>query len=311
MRNITIDVAIPNYNSIFLADTLKSVLNQNEGNFKLNIFVVDDGSNSNFMSKLQKTFEPRGVKFYLSSSNQGMVNNFNRCLDLATNEYVHILHSDDLVHTNYYNKLSAALALDSEIGLISCSSQSFYNGKYRPFTSIRLFGEHLFNHLKYRNVLAASSVIIKTEIGKKNRFSDTYSHNNDWHLWLRVSATSKTFYILDTLHTYRIHESNDTKKYSDVFILSEDLKMLTSLQDEGVLTNDDLIISKRGIVQSAMYSVTNSVKQFKLANSFTILMFIYKSLGLTYLIRLFYLVIDRYFMKFKRLFLRIIKKTLS
>jgi len=308
MKAIKIDVAIPNYNSIFLADTLESVLNQNEGNFELNIFVVDDCSNPILVSNIQKTYEARGVKFYLSLSNQGMVDNFNKCLEIATNKYVHVLHSDDLVHPNYYNKLSAALALDSDIGLISCSSQSFSNDELRPFISIKLDEKQLFNHLKFRDVLAASSVIIKTEIGKELKFSEKFSHNNDWHLWLRITAKYKSSYVPETLHTYRIHANNDTKRYSDIFILSEDLRMLTSLQSEGVLTKSDLRIGKLGIVQSAMYKFTNSLSKFELTNCITIFVFCYKSLGFSYTFQLLYLASNRYVFRFKRLCLKIVKK---
>jgi len=309
MKAIEIDVAIPNYNSIFLADTLESVLNQNEGNFELNIFVVDDCSNPILVSNIQKTYEARGVKFYHSLSNQGMVNNFNKCLEIANNKYVHVLHSDDLVHPDYYNTLSMALELDADIGLISCSSQSFSKGKLRPFTLIKLDEEQLFNQLKFRNVLAASSVIIKTDIGKELKFSEKFSHNNDWHLWLKITAKYKSYYVPETLHTYRIHANNDTKKYSDIFILSEDLRMLTSLQSEGILTKSDLQIGKQGIVQNAMYKFTNSLAKFELTNCLTIFVFIYKSLGFSYTFQLLYLASNRYVFRLKRLCLKIAKKT--
>ena len=95
-----------------------------------------------------------------------------------------------------------------------------YFNRYRKLNSdekrisppfIKLDEKQLFNHLKFRDVLAASSVIIKTEIGKELKFSEKFSHNNDWHLWLRITAKYKSSYVPETLHTYRIHANNDTK----------------------------------------------------------------------------------------------------
>ncbi|MFT4598073.1 MAG: glycosyltransferase involved in cell wall biosynthesis [Lentimonas sp.] len=285
MEHICIDVAIPNYRSPFLANTLDSVLSQKAGPFELNIYVVDDGSNSIEISNVQKSYEAKGIKFYYNEHNLGLVGNFNKCLEHATNDYVHILHADDMVEPTFYQRISTEITLNPALALIACASRTFDGMNYtqQPITDYNTKG--IFEHLKYRNCLIASAVVLKTNTAKELQFRDYAPHACDWDMWARIAVSLATHYITDTLHTYRDHASNDTSNYSDIDILKVDLLLQKKLLKENIFRKEELFIGKNGIVNSAKYRIANLILKGSISEAFSTAFFILTEVGVVYFIK--------------------------
>ncbi len=94
-------VMIPTYNSArFLKKTLQSVLSQDRGIEKMEIWVVDDCSADN-PHDIVEEFGNGRVKFYRQQKNVGQLNNFSTCLNLSKGRIVHLLHRDDFVHDGF------------------------------------------------------------------------------------------------------------------------------------------------------------------------------------------------------------------
>lgn len=285
MEHICIDVAVPNYKSPFLAETLDSILNQEKGSFKLNIYVVDDGSNPSEIAKVQKSYEAKGIKFYYNMQNLGLVGNFNKCIELASNEYLHILHADDMVDPSFYSSVAKEIDKDDELALIACASRT-YDGKiYRQQPIIDLNIKGIFEHLKFRNCLVASAVVIKTSIAKEHLFRDYAPHACDWDMWARITAQHSSLYITDVLHTYRDHDTNDTGNYSDKAILNVDLLLQKKLIEDEIFAKEEDHIGKNGIVHSAKYRIASLIMKGKIIEAFSTLFFILTKVGLVYFIK--------------------------
>jgi glycosyltransferase involved in cell wall biosynthesis len=285
MEQICIDVAIPNYKSPFLANTLDSVLSQKVGPFELNIYVVDDGSNPIEITNVQKFYEAKGIKFYYNEHNLGLVGNFNKCLEYATNDYVHILHADDMVEPTFYQRIATEIILYPSLALIACASRTYDGKKYtqQPVTNYNTKG--VFEHLKYRNCLIASAVVLKTNVAKELQFRDYAPHACDWDMWARIAVSLPTYYISDTLHTYRDHATNDTGNYSDREILHADWLLQKKLLKENIFRKDELFIGENGIVHSAKYRIANLILKGSISGAFSTAFFILTEVGLFYLFK--------------------------
>jgi glycosyltransferase involved in cell wall biosynthesis len=94
-------VAIPAYgNPHLLADVLRHALAQRwPAGMKWEILVNDDGSEPSLESLLGE-FRGR-VRFERNAQRQGWPENWNRTLEKARGAWVHMLHSDDLVHEDF------------------------------------------------------------------------------------------------------------------------------------------------------------------------------------------------------------------
>lgn len=95
MAPCKVSICIPVFNrGDFVAAAIESALQQEY--CPLEILVVDNCSTDNTWEVLQ-SFKDSRVKLIRNDSNLGMFGNFNRCLNLASGEYIRFLCSDDLL----------------------------------------------------------------------------------------------------------------------------------------------------------------------------------------------------------------------
>jgi glycosyltransferase involved in cell wall biosynthesis len=103
-------VVIPTYNRPdLLVDCLKSVLAQGLPPEQMQILVMDDCS-STAIAPLVETIGNGRVQYHRHDRNLGNAATFNTGLNLATGEWIHVLHDDDWVLPNFYSKLQEAIA---------------------------------------------------------------------------------------------------------------------------------------------------------------------------------------------------------
>lgn len=98
-------VMIPTYNCAqYLRETLTSVLCQDPGEAVMQIEVIDDFSIDNPKVVVDEIGQGR-VAFYQQPRNVGAIQNFNTCIQRSRGYWIHILHGDDMVESNFYSKM--------------------------------------------------------------------------------------------------------------------------------------------------------------------------------------------------------------
>ena len=114
-------VMIPTYNprADYLEETLRSVLAQDPGPDQMQVEVVDDGSTDNTVCEVIRRIGAGRVTFHAQSQNRGLANTWNRCIEQARGNLVHILHQDDIVLSGFYDHLRKG-AEESDAGAIFC-----------------------------------------------------------------------------------------------------------------------------------------------------------------------------------------------
>ena len=94
---------IPAYNCArYLRQSLESVLVQDLGPSHMQIEVVDDRSTEDDPEEVVREIGGGRVGFHRNPQNLGASANFNRCIELAVGQLIHILHGDDFVAPNFY-----------------------------------------------------------------------------------------------------------------------------------------------------------------------------------------------------------------
>ncbi len=92
-----ISVAVPAYKSAFLEDCIGSILSQTYTNFE--IVIVNDASPYDLDSVVEK-FRDERIRYYKNAKNYGavdVVNNWNRCLELAKGGFIICMGDDDML----------------------------------------------------------------------------------------------------------------------------------------------------------------------------------------------------------------------
>src|SRR6266436_7519771 len=98
---------IPTYNARakYPEETLKSVLQQDPGPAQMQIEVVDDCSPDGAPVELVRRVAGNRVAVHQEPANNGLAGIWNRCIERARGEWVHILHQDDVVFPGFYQSL--------------------------------------------------------------------------------------------------------------------------------------------------------------------------------------------------------------
>jgi glycosyltransferase involved in cell wall biosynthesis len=211
-----VSVCIPTYNAAaFLADAIDSVLAQNFSDFEL--VVSDDASDDETPSICRKYVDPR-FRATRSDRRLGQAGNWNRCLELASGEYVILLHADDQLLPGYLEHAAAIFDANEDVGLVHCAVRHVDEAG-QPITLQRLFssdrvdrnGQTLRHLLLDGCVISPAGVTVRRTVYESvGRFTDRIVWGVDWHMWIRIALRSPVAYLSDPLALYRDHAQSGT-----------------------------------------------------------------------------------------------------
>lgn len=208
-----ISICIPTYNRAkylenLLDNLIKLPLQSHE------IIVVDNHSTDN-TSELFKKSKYKSIKFFENPSNLGMVNNWNRCIESASGNYIIIIHSDDSISSDLFTNYLKVIKSYPNAGLVFSYPQIINeNNKVighdkRLKGSLRFRGKSLFQLLIPYNILSASGVLVKKECYEQlGNFDNRLAYLPDHDMWLRISLNYEAIYIDKPLFSYRQHTEN-------------------------------------------------------------------------------------------------------
>ncbi len=174
------------------------------------VAVVDDGGSGSI-----KEYIPQGVKYYRHTENVGPTGNYNRCIDHATGDLVHIMHADDLVQPAFYVGI-ANLALRwpecSFYGSQHCHIQAGGSEAFVPALQAHLCTPTTDPEgLYYGNAFAASACVIRRSFyAKHGYFNEKLVHVADWEMWIRAIRFGGGVYLPAPLITYLTSNKNHT-----------------------------------------------------------------------------------------------------
>jgi glycosyltransferase involved in cell wall biosynthesis len=208
---------IPTYKGTrYLSKTLASVLAQAPAADEMQIEVIDDGSPDTRAQQLVSEIAGDRVSFFRKPRNEGLLANFNTCIERARGELVHILHDDDAVLPGFYTTANAVLVKDPSLGALFCRF-ILIDGHERwrevsPLlcqTSRKLDNPAL--QLARRNLIRTPCVVVRRSVYEQiGGFDSRLSHSADWEMWVRIAVHFGVWYEDRPLALYREHIGSDS-----------------------------------------------------------------------------------------------------
>ncbi|MGN0292236.1 MAG: glycosyltransferase [Lachnospiraceae bacterium] len=212
-----VSVCIPAYNNAeYIKDTVMSVLEQTYRNIEL--IVVDDHSTDNTIEVLESIEDDR-LKIYKNEKNLGMVGNWNRCLELATGEYVKLICADDMIAKNAIEKEALAMRKHPKVNLVESDTNlvDIYGkktGQFRRYPKNGVMdGKRLAKiSLMIQNFYGApvNNLIRRSALEKTGGFDTSFTYILDFDMWLRLSCTGDVYIIHEQLNSFRIRNDSNT-----------------------------------------------------------------------------------------------------
>ena len=218
---------IPTYNcASFLAETLTSVLAQAPAPDRMQIEVVDDGSDDDPEAVVRSVGNGR-VGFFRQPRNVGHIRNFATCLERATGELVHLLHGDDRVEAGFYERLQAGFDSDPGVGAAFCRHRFIDEAGAELSVSALEQGQagplpDSIERLAQEQIVMTPSIAVRREVYETlGGFDDRLICSEDWEMWVRIAAVRSIWYEPEILAGYRMHGNSNTGRH---YRLAQELK---------------------------------------------------------------------------------------
>jgi hypothetical protein len=231
-----VSILVPTYNyAHFLDDTIQSALGQTFTEFEL--IIVDNCSTDSTADVVSKYLSDPRVKFHVNETNIGVVNNFNRCLELANGEYIKFLCADDRFAPTILEKYVPIMDADAGISLITCDKQAFGSKTHETITPVthKQPGHKCVLGMLRNNycwIGEPTSVMFRKKDLTVGRFSNEFSQYVDWEFWIRLLAIGDCYIVPEKLVFVRFHPGTQSKemKRKRFIVCFEEYKLCKDVQ---------------------------------------------------------------------------------
>jgi len=207
-------VAIPVYNCYeYIKLSLRSVLQQDLGPDKMEIYVIDDGSTDGNVEELVKNIGGDRVSYYRQPSNVGSLRNFETAINISKGHYIHLLHGDDEVKLGFYKEIEKIFTEYPTIGA------AFTEFEYIDNVGIKIWDneevhttrgiiENWASMIASKQLLQAPAMVVKRSVYEKLGSFYAVHYGEDWEMWVRIALNYPVAYSPKNLARYRVHKSN-------------------------------------------------------------------------------------------------------
>lgn len=198
----------------YLARALPEVVAQMIDRDDAEIIVVDDASSDNPSSVVERLGRGR-ILYRPNSGHLGAIGTFNRCLELATGELVHLLHGDDAILPGFYTAMEQALADPTAVAAV-CRVQDlddqdtplYTTRSYRKGTGV---WTNALDALAVSNRVRAPGIVVRRAAYEQvGGYRSDLPHAADWEMWTRLAAHGPIVFVDQVLAGYRRHDTSDT-----------------------------------------------------------------------------------------------------
>jgi glycosyltransferase involved in cell wall biosynthesis len=211
-------VMIPTYNAqeVYLEQTLRSVLAQDLGRGEMQIEVIDDASRNGAPTEFVRKLAGERVTVYCEPRNLGLAGIWNRCIERAKGEWVHILHHDDLVFPGFYQSLRSGVEKFPQAGAALCRhAYCDDSGHWHRLSILEMPSPGLLQNfvealVTVERIACPAIAVRRSTYEQLGGFNPDLKHALDWEMWIRIASKFPFFYEPEILACWRNHSGATT-----------------------------------------------------------------------------------------------------
>lgn len=262
-------VMVPTYNcSLYLKETLESILHQDQGKDNMQIEVVDDCSTDSNVEELVEKIGRGRITFFRHKQNVGSLRNFETCINRARGKLIHLLHGDDKVEVGFYVKIKKLF-----------ESYPLIGAAFTGFSGIDEKGAFLYKNdliqkdegvvgdwlrkISKNQLLQACSIVVKRSVYEDLGSFYKVHYGEDWEMWVRIAANYSVAYSPDTLAAYRIHNNSISSTYVKTGQNIRDIKIVIDLIEKHLPEETRKKIKNASKKNFAIYFTGNAQQIYK------------------------------------------------
>lgn len=205
-----------------LLAALKSVLAEKATSAEMQIAVVDDASTPGLARSLVHALGA-GARIEVVEHRRrlGLGGNWNRCLQVARGELVHLLHQDDYILPGFYAAMDRGFRASPDVGMAFCRSR-IIDGAGRSIKSTSRVRwrpgivPNWLSQIAERQRVQTPAAVVRREVYERvGGFRTDLSQTVDWEMWVRIAAAHPVWYEPRRLAVYRRHPANESARLLD------------------------------------------------------------------------------------------------
>lgn len=202
-----ISILVPLYNTPenFLREMIDSVINQTYSNWELCLADGSDEAHA-YVGDVVREYQQKDARilYTVLEENYGISENTNRCIEMATGDYIGLFDHDDLLHPGVLYEDMKAIC-DQGADFIYTDEMTFEKDIKHPIT-VHCKPDFAIDNLRANNYICHFSVFSKKLLDQVGGFRDECNGSQDFDLVLRLTEKAKKIvHIPKVLYFWRSH----------------------------------------------------------------------------------------------------------
>ena len=212
---VKFSILVPLYNTPreFLTAMLDSVIAQTYGNWEL---CLADGSDEEhtYVEEVCREYQKMDreksggrerVIYQKLEKNEGISGNTNRCLALATGEYIGLFDHDDIIHPSVLYEYAKAIN-EQGADYIYCDETTFKNNDINKMLTMHFKPDYAIDNLRANNYICHFSVFHRRLLEGSELFRTKYDGSQDHDMILRLTdKAKKVVHVPKLMYYWRSH----------------------------------------------------------------------------------------------------------
>ncbi|MBR4718886.1 MAG: glycosyltransferase [Lachnospiraceae bacterium] len=207
-RNIKFSILVPLYDTPrrFLTEMIDSVKAQTYENWEL---CLADGSDAQHgevgdICREYASADDR-IKYKKLEENLGISGNTNKCLEMATGDYIGLFDHDDILHPCVLYEYMKVIC-NSDADYIYCDETTFKGDSINNMVTLHFKPDFAIDNLRANNYICHFSVFSKELIDNTGLFRSEYDGSQDHDLILRLTHNAKKIvHVPKIMYYWRSH----------------------------------------------------------------------------------------------------------
>lgn len=206
-----ISILVPLYNTPadFLKDMIDSVRNQTCSSWEL---CLADGSDSDYSYVgeycMKCAEQDQRIVYKKLGKNERISGNTNRCLEMATGNYIGLLDHDDILHPSAIYRYMKAVC-EKGADYVYCDEATFEGSSIDNFITLHFKPDYAPDNLVANNYICHFSVFKRDLLDGTELFRSKYDGSQDHDMILRLTSLAKNVVHIPGIYYYwRSHKAS-------------------------------------------------------------------------------------------------------
>ncbi len=211
-RRVLFSILVPLYNTPeqYLRDMIDSVVNQTYDNWEL---CLADGSDAEhaYVEKVVQEYRSRNenlakrIVYARLDKNGGISYNTNKCLELATGDYLAPFDHDDYLHPSVLYEYCKTIN-ETGADYLYCDETTFKESNLNHFVTIHFKPDYAIDNLRANNYICHLSCFDKNLLEGEELYRSEFDGSQDHDMILRLTDKAKKIvHVQKLLYYWRSH----------------------------------------------------------------------------------------------------------